>query len=389
LSFLGDGDGEGKVTMAKLELLDTTLREGEQCFGVFFPVGVKKQIAMLLDRIGVDFIEVGHPAAAPSIREAASEIASLKLEAELIGHARLVKSEIRLVKEVGLKWVGLFCGINGHARRKYGLSLRQIFRQAADAVLFAKESGLSVKFTCEDASRTDPDDLIAFYRHLISIGADRISYADTVGVASPAEVRRVCALLKREFLLGMMHFHFHDDFGHALENAEIAADHGAACIDASILGIGERAGIVPLEKALRLSADRWYAAHDAYQENREVVERAVSLVSSCMNPAHFPMRRLAHKSGIHINGVLKDAAAYEGAGLQSAGDRRILVLSKLIGKSGLREMLRRFGFHADEAMTASLLEHIKEAEFLELSDPEEIKEYFAAWEREHSLPLRS
>ena len=291
----------------RIEILDTTLREGEQCFGVFFPISVKKQLALLLDGIGVDFIEIGHPAAAPSIRRAVSELASLRLTSKLVGHARLDRDEIKLVKDLGVKWVGLFCGINDHARRKYGLSRSDIFRKAAESVQFAKDLGLSVKFTCEDASRTEPNDVLSFFRHLASLGADRVSYADTLGIATPERIRHVCRVLKTELPPGMVHFHLHDDRGRALENAITAMGAQAGCIDASVLGVGERQGIVPLERAL----DVLYPGDSAYVQKKRLATTAGKLVASCINFEHYALRRFAHKSGVHINGVLKDRAMYE------------------------------------------------------------------------------
>ena len=184
-----------------MEILDTTLREGEQCYGVFFPIETKKRLACLLDEMGVDFIEVGHPAAAPSIQQAVAEIAALPLNSRLIAHARLDKDEIRMVRELGLAWVGLFSGINTLSLKRYGLTRRAVYERISASVLYAKELGLSVRFTCEDASRTDRNELAELYGHLKELGADRLSYADTVGIGhacpyceSPEEPRRRSSL---------------------------------------------------------------------------------------------------------------------------------------------------------------------------------------------------
>src|SRR5512139_3615530 len=139
---------------SRLAILHTTLREGQQCFGVFFSIESKKYLALLRDELGVDYIEVGHPAAAPSIRQAASEIAHLNLRSRLVGHARLDRDEIRLVRDLGWPWVGLFSGISEWSLKRYGLPKQAVYDRAGEAVRYAKELGLRVKFTCEDASRT-------------------------------------------------------------------------------------------------------------------------------------------------------------------------------------------------------------------------------------------
>ena len=355
----------------KTEILDTTLREGEQCYGVFFPVEIKKRIAILLDKIGVDFIEVGHPAAAPSIRQAVSEIAKLNLRARLIGHARLHTDEIRLVRELGLRWIGLFCGINEKSRKKYNLSKQEIYKRTADAVGLAKELGLSIKFTCEDASRTEPGELIAFYEHLVSLGVDRMSYADTVGIVRPEDIEKIHCRINDRVPFSSLHFHFHNDFGLARANAVKVIEYGAQCIDASILGIGERAGLVSLERVLAFLHGM---SGKEYKTDR--LQEAADLVRSCINQEHYKDRWFAHKSGIHINGTIKDPANYEPMEPERAGAKRILVLSKLIGRSGLAMLLSRHGFRHVEQDLASLLEDIKSEDMLELAGPEEICGYF-------------
>jgi isopropylmalate/homocitrate/citramalate synthase len=352
-----------------MELLDTTLREGEQCCGVFFARPVKVELARLLDRLGVDFIEVGHPAAAPSIREAAGDIARLGLRSRLVGHARLKEDEIRLVRDLGLGWVGLFSGINPSSLKRYGLGRSAVLERIRRSVLFAKGLGLSVRFTCEDASRTDAAELAGLYDFVRELGADRVSYADTVGIDTPGRVERLCRQLG-EAAFRDLHFHFHNDRGMAPANARKAALLGARCIDVSVLGLGERMGIVPLEEMMR-----WRSP--AYDQPRAgALRSAVSLVASSIDRQRFGRRRFAHKSGIHIHGVCGDPSSYEAGGRFAAGDRRIIVLSKLIGRAGLRMLLARHGYDEDEEGVDRLLGTIKSDELLDLADPGEIAGYF-------------
>lgn len=352
------------------EILDTTLREGEQCYGVFFPVEVKKRIAILLDEIGVDFIEAGHPAAAPSIRRAVSEIANLNLRPRLIGHARLDKDEISLVRELGLQWVGLFCGINEKSRNKYSLSKQAIFKRVAAAVDHARELGLSVKFTCEDASRTEFGELIEFYEHLVTLGVDRLSYADTVGIIRPEDIERIYSAINGRMPFNSLHFHFHNDFGFAQESAIKAIQCGARCVDASILGIGERTGIASLEGVLAFLSGK-----NNKERQIEALQEAAGLVANCINQEHYRNRTFAHKSGIHINGAIKDPANYEPIEPEKKGENRIFVLSKLIGRSGLKKILFHHGFHHEEKDLAGLLQEIKSEDMLELAGPDEICGY--------------
>jgi isopropylmalate/homocitrate/citramalate synthase len=281
------------------------------------------------------------------------------------------RDEIRQVKDLGVTWVGLFAGINDRSLKRYGLSKQAVYEKARAAVAFAKELGLRVRFTCEDASRTEFGDLVEFYEHLASLGVDRMSYADTVGIVRPEDIEKIHCRINDRVPFGSLHFHFHNDFGFAGENAVKAAECGARCIDASILGIGERAGLASLERVLAF-LDGKNGKEDKIAHLREAAE----LVRSCINQEHYQNRRFAHKSGIHINGTIKDPANYEPMEPERAGSKRILVLSKLIGRSGLAMLLTRHGFRHVEQDLASLLEDIKSEDMLELAGPEEICGYF-------------
>jgi len=355
-----------------MELLDTTLREGEQCFGVFFPVDAKIKLACLLDRMGIDFIEVGHPAAAPSIRQAVAGIAALPLNARILAHARLDREEILLVRELSLPWVGLFAGINAISLRRYDMTRSAAFQRIKQSVLFAKDLGLRVRFTCEDASRTDQSLLADLYGSLLEFGADRLSYADTIGVDTPETIGALHGSLNRTIPFSLLHFHFHDDQGRARDNAIQATALGAQCIDASILGIGERSGLVSLEDALVLRASHTGGLSG---RGRALLTEARSLVAAFIRPDHFSQRRFTHKAGTHIHGMLKDPLSFEVTGLSDAVTQRQLVLSKLIGRSGLRTMLSWAGIEVDEALESMLLERVKANEFLELADRREIVLY--------------
>jgi len=358
---------------AIMEILDTTLREGEQCYGVFFPIETKIKLACLLDRMGIDFIEVGHPAAAPSIRQAVAGIAVLPLNARLLAHARLDREEILIVRDLGLPWVGLFAGMNAISLRRYGMTRAAAFKRIMHSVCFAKDLGLRVRFTCEDASRTDQSLLADLYGSLLELGADRLSYADTIGVDTPETIGSLHRSLNRTIPFSLLHFHFHDDQGRARDNAIQATALGAQCIDASILGIGERSGLVPLEDALVLK--RSSSAVGLSGRVRAILTEAQNLVSASIRPDHFSQREFAHKAGTHIHGMLMNPLTFEVTEFTRAGSRRQLVLSKLIGRTGLRAMLAWAGIAVDDACQSKFLQHIKADEFLELADRHEIVRY--------------
>ena len=360
-----------------VELLDTTLREGEQCYGVFFSLETKIRLARLLDEIGVDFVEAGHPAVAPSIRHAASEITRLDLHAQVIAHARLNKDEILLVRDLGFRWVGLFSGINPLSLGRYGLTKRAALERISRSVRYAKEIGLSVRFTCEDGSRTDAADLADLYGRLRELGVDRMSYADTVGIDTPRRLERLSRRLGGTVPFESLHFHFHNDRGLALANAVKAIELGARCIDTSLLGLGERMGLVRLEDMVS-RPERGALSSEGKSRRDAALVSAEKLVESSIDPSRFCQRQFAHKSGIHIHGILNNPCQYEHAHPSLTGGRRLIVLSKLIGRSGLRMLLSQHGFYTDDAGLNKLLNRIKSEDRLELADSREIIRYFQA-----------
>jgi isopropylmalate/homocitrate/citramalate synthase len=357
-----------------MELLDTTLREGEQCYGVFFSIAAKVEIARLLDRSGIDFIEVGHPAAAPSLAEAARQIAALGPRARLLGHARLNDGEIRSVRDLGLAWIGLFSGINLHSLDRYGLGRSAAIERIRRSIGVAKDMGLAVRFTCEDASRTSVSELTELYGLARESGADRLGSADTGGIDTPERLQGLRRGLGEE-LFRELHYHFHDDGGRAFDNVRTVMAFGARCIDASILGVGERMGLVPLERMVPVR-DRLTRAEPAVRlAHARALRGARTIVESAINRRRYEQRRFAHKSGIHIHGICRDPASYEGGDRAAAGDSRLVVLSKLIGRSGLRHLLVKSGFDDDNRSLARLLRAVKSDDRLELADPAEIKRY--------------
>jgi len=358
-----------------MEILDTTLREGEQCYGVFFPIETKKRLACLLDEMGVDFIEVGHPAAAPSIRQAVAEIAALPLNSRLIAHARLDSDEIRTVRKLGLSWVGLFSGINLLSLKRYGLTRSAVYERISASIQYAKELGLLVRFTCEDASRTDRSELAELYGRLQELGADRLSYADTVGTDTPDRIADLQKSLAGFLSFDSLHFHFHNDLGRAFSNAVTAIGLGAQCVDTSLLGIGERAGVVALEDLLAWSKQGATRTGNIGSNYTEQLKLARELVADSINHRHFEQRAFAHKSGLHIHGILQDPVHYEPVDPALSGHHRLIVLSKLMGRAGLRNVLSRYGIEDNDWNLKRILDRIKSEEFLELADAQEIGAY--------------
>jgi 2-isopropylmalate synthase len=259
--------------------------------------------------------------------------------------------------------------------KRYGLTRRAVYERISASIQYAKELGLSVRFTCEDASRTDRNELAELYGHLQELGADRLSFADTVGTDTPARIAGLQKSLAGILPFEKLHFHFHNDLGHALANAVAAMGLGAQCIDASILGIGERAGLVALEDLLDLSNNGKERTDKIGRHYAEPLKLARKLIFDSIDHRHFEQRAFAHKSGIHIHGILQDPAYYEPMDPTLSESHRLIVLSKLMGRAGLRNILCRFGIEHDDGKFTRILHRIKSDEFLEMADAQEIGAY--------------
>ena len=230
----------------KVQILDTTLREGEQTPGVSFRISQKIDIVKLLNQFGVDYIEIGHPVVSKDIYSFIKKVSKLKLKSKLIAHSRLFKDDIDKVIELNIPWIGLFFDVcEDRMEKKYGVNEKEAFEMILDSITYAKKHKLNVRFTAEDASRTNFKVLIKVAKLIEKAGADRFSFADTVGVLHPAKVNHIFSILSKEINIPI-HGHFHNDFGMATANALQAIQSGASCVDVTVNGLGERCGISSL-----------------------------------------------------------------------------------------------------------------------------------------------
>lgn len=327
----------------KIEILDTTLREGEQSRGILFTTAQKIKIAEKLDGFGVDYIELGHPAASPSIRKAVAVISSLGLKAQTVAHARAKKEDIDIIKKCNTTWAGIFSGINSFSL-DYRLhsDKKTVVTNILNAIKYAKDSGLKVRFTCEDASRTGRKELIDLYAMAVAAGADRICVADTVGILTPSKTKALVSYIKK-YITADMHVHFHNDFGLASANALAAYEAGASAIDVSINGLGERSGVAALAEVC-MALKQLYVVNNIW-DLKLLQELSVMVSRFTRSPIEYSRpivgrNVFSHKSGIHCASVVKRPETYEPFSPDVLGVDRIIVISRLIGKQGLEGVLK-------------------------------------------------
>jgi homocitrate synthase len=357
------------------KLIDTTLREGEQFAKANFRTEDKLEIARGLDTFGVDYVEVTSPAASPQSQRDLASIVKLGLNARVMTHSRCLLDDVRAAVDTGVRAIGLFFATSRILRESsHGKSIQQIIDAIGPPIEAALAAGLEVRFSAEDAFRTGVADLLTVYRAAERLGVHRVGIADTVGIATP---RQVYALVRevRSAVSCDIGFHGHDDTGCAVGNAWEALSAGATHVDVSVLGIGERVGIVPLGGMIaRLFSIEPQAVAERYRlgQLREV-ERLVARVCGVEIPFNSPVTgetAFSHKAGMHLKAMMTNPGSYEIIPPEAFGlSRRLIVGSRLTGKHAIAYRAREMGITFGESELRALTRRIKE-----LADKGELSE---------------
>lgn len=345
-----------------IEILDTTLREGEQTPNVFFTTSQKIEIAKLLDKFGVDFIEIGHPIVSDKIMNDCKDIVRLNLKAKILAHARANKKDIDAVVESGSPWVGIFLGINSISLRyKYNISKNEAFKKIHNTVNYAKNKNLKIRFTIEDATRTNLKDIIQAGLIAQKAGADRLSLADTVGIATPTKIFNLVKEVKKSIKIPV-HIHCHNDFGLAVANSFAAYEAGASCIDCTVNGLGERVGIAALEK-VSTGLKVLYGVKKNWnflllsEISQKVVKYSgipISLKMPIVGKTIF-----THKAGLHEAAIIKNPISYEPFSPELIGRKRELIIGSMSGKSVIREKLKELMIKSDDKKIEKIIKKLK------------------------------
>lgn len=356
-----------------VKLLDSTLREGEQTPGVDFTLDQKLAIARALDAFGVDYVEAGHPAVSPAIFEATRQVARLGLDAEVVAHARALKSDIDLVLRTDADWVGIFFSVaDKRLEEHFRKDIDQATSLIQDCVAYAKAHGLKVRYTPEDTVRSSMEKVLRVSNAAAEAGADRISVADTTGHMTPSRMTDFITTLRAGLPKGTaVGVHCHNDLGMAVANSFAAVEAGAEVVDVTVNGLGERTGIAPLAEmavALRLKLGggaSWRL--DALPRLSRLVEE-YSRIPVWRQAPIVGENAFTHNAGLHVAAVLLNPSHYESIPADLVGRTRRLVVDKMAGRPTVKYRLEALGLAAEDDMVDAVLSYVKRRGINDASD---------------------
>jgi 2-isopropylmalate synthase len=363
------------VSGLQVKLLDSTLREGEQTPGVDLALEQKLAIARALDDFGIDYVEAGHPAVSEDTFRATREVAHLGLRAEVVAHARALKSDIDLALKADADWVGIFFSVaDKRLEEQFRKNIDQAISLIQDCVSYAKAHGLRVRYTPEDTVRSDISKVIRIGRAAREAGADRISVADTTGYMTPSRMHAFITELRAGLPAGTpVGVHCHNDLGMAVANSFAAVEAGASVVDVTVNGLGERTGIAPLAEmavALKLRG----GAENAWRLDQlpalsQLVEGA-SRIPVWKQAPIVGANAFTHNAGLHVAAVLLNPSHYESIPAEMVGRQRRLVVDKMAGRPTVKHRLECLGLDASDAFVDSVLSYVKRRGINDASDDE-------------------
>ncbi|WP_409201105.1 2-isopropylmalate synthase [Methanobrevibacter sp. DSM 116169] len=345
-----------------IKIFDTTLRDGEQTPGIALTVDEKIEIAKKLDSLGVDTIEIGFPIVSAGERDTARKVKELNLNAEICGLARVLEKDMDALIDSNLSYVHTFIGTSPlHRDYKLKMNKEQILDKAVHAIEYAKDHGITVEFSAEDATRTEKDYLIEIYKAAEDAGASTINVPDTVGVLTPIIAKSLIYDLKQE-LKSPISVHFHNDFGLATANSLMAIEAGASQAHVTVNGLGERGGNASLEELVVALEVAYGIKLDIDTKKLYNLSDFVSKITGIKLSPNKPIvgeNAFAHESGIHVHGVLENASTYEPIAPELVGHSRKIALGKHTGASGLKSKLEEYNIDLSESQFCSVYDQIK------------------------------
>jgi 2-isopropylmalate synthase len=352
------------VSSRRIQIFDTTLRDGEQSPGITLRPEEKVEVAEQLERLGVDVIEAGFAAASPGDFEGVRAVAAVARRATVASLCRTRREDLdagaEALRDAHRSRIHIVLATSPiHMQKKLRLTPDEVVAQAGWAVAYAAACADEVEFSCEDATRSDPAFVARVCREVIAAGAGVVNLPDTVGFALPneyasffREVRRFCPELDTVTISA----HCHDDLGLAVANSLAAVEAGVGQVECTVNGIGERAGNAALEEivmALRVRHDTLGVGTGIDPGQIVPASELVSRLTGYNvppNKAIVGANAFAHEAGIHQDGLLKDTATYQIIEPKDLGLAMTLPLGKHSGRHAFARACADAGLQLDEEL---------------------------------------
>lgn len=345
-----------------ITIYDTTLRDGEQTPGVCLRKPEKLQIARKLDELKIHQIEAGFPVVSKEEKKSVKAIVDEGLNAQILCLSRTKKEDIDTAIDCGVDGVITFMGTSDlHLQHKMKMSQEEILQICLKSIEHAKDHGLFVAFSAEDATRTDIEFLKRIYKKAEEYGVDRVHIADTVGAISPQGMSYLVTELRKTIKTGIA-LHCHNDFGMALSNSIAGLLAGANAVSTTVNGIGERAGNASLEELIMTlkiiyNIDLGFNIKTFYE-----LSKLVEKLTKVKVPENKPIvgrNVFRHESGIHVDAVLEEPLTYEPFLPELIGHQRRIVLGKHSGCRAVKAKLTQCGIEVSKDELCEIVEKVK------------------------------
>ncbi|MBI0582343.1 MAG: citramalate synthase [Methanomassiliicoccales archaeon] len=362
----------------KVALYDTTLRDGTQSEGVSFSTEDKLDIAVRLDQFGMDYIEGGWPGSNPKDQAFFEIAAKMKFE-----HARLVAfgstrkagteasndPNLQSLVASGAPCVAIFGkSWDRHVRNALKVTLEENLEMIADSVAFLKGRGLEVVYDAEhffDGYKADQEYALSTLKAASDAGADWLVLCDTNGGSLPRDIEDAFDVVRKRFTLPLG-AHVHNDGDLAVANSLASVEHGATMVQGTINGLGERCGnanLCSIIPALALKMHRQLSIRDLSHLTplSNFVSETANIVADPRLP-YVGRSAFAHKGGVHVNAVMKDAMTYEHIDPKTVGNERRVLVSELAGTASILAKMKEFGIDPDKESGRMVLDRLKDLE---------------------------
>ena len=348
---------------SKIRIFDTTLRDGEQTPGASLTSENKIALAKQLDILGVDVVEAGFAGASEGELATIKAIAEAGLKAEVCSFARGVKRDVDAVAESGADSVFLVIPSSDlHIQHKLKKTREDVVNLTREMVKYAKKRGLIVELGLEDSTRADFGFLKTMIEAGVSVGMDRMTPCDTVGVLTPEKTTAFYSELKQAFPDVRFGVHCHDDFGMAVANTIAALKAGAEEAHVTVNGLGERAGNAAIEEvvvSLKLLYNVGTSVKPEKLYDTSLMFSRLTGIPVQPNKAIVGENAFVHEAGIHTHAILADPLTYEPIPPETVGRTRRLAVGKLAGSRGIGAVLKEIGINPTDAQLNEIFQRVK------------------------------